>query len=526
MKKVTLFILVSIFAINCNKDTSSINPEVEDQEQTDNQDDGDENQDSNEGSENLDIDINLELTGLPSEIFEVEIFDLPGTVEDYSLEIGETEIPIHNLTASKFEFVTPFNLIPSNYEISLKYLDQIHPIGTLQLLDLIDVVPSGYVIAETDNTEYPLIVSDSINRVILPRIIDNDLVGVILNTDDGDEIYLELNEYYLPTYARVNSTNIIIDNYQADVSLANIAYFDDINPTNIVYEKDVIIDSEIMASAVELHNSETSKGDLADALDILEKVGVGISAFRCILGLTTASAGGAVLLYSCKDFAKSLAEYALEYTLEKIALQEAADNLDTALKIRALNGIKKCRDLVKLEISPEKLLGSIDECYNGFIATASLIADSFEDKKEENQEINDEARINTCEIACGGVFDPNDESTWMVTRNKVLARASVMTIIGINSWPFNLYEDGSAIGGNGLTGSWSFNGRSFSLNLSNTYDIETTDENGEPTTLTCTDSQTFTGILNGSKEFLGSGLITCSCCGSNESISGQARVSL
>lgn len=521
MKKVILIILLSIFALNCSKDTNSSNPNVDDQEQTDNENDGNENQDSNESSDNLNIDINLQLSGLPLEIFEVQIADLPGTVQDYNIEMGDVEIPIHNLTNSQFEFVAPYNLSPNSYEISLNYLDKKYAIGTLTIKDIKEVNPTGFVYIENDDEELPFILMDSLNSIIVPKIKNGQLVGTIINTDNGDEIYLEFNEYYLPTFARINSTNIIIDNYEADVSNVNIAYYEDDNPSEIESVKDVPIDSSIIEYAIELKN-DSGKTDIGDALKVLQGIGVGISAFRCILGIVTIGSGGALLAgYECLNVAVALVEFAASQEDGLVA---------NSIRLKALLGLKKCRDVLRLNISPAEVFEAFDDCKSGLITSATLIASLFEDKKEENLDTNIDARNDTCEIACGGIFDPNDESTWLARRELLIGGVQMHSSNQSGySVQLSLKDDGSVIGPGGATGSWTYNGKSLTINWTRSFSIPDLDENNSPIEVPCTISGSFSGSLVNYTTADGSGSNSSSCCDENncglQFWNGPARVS-
>lgn len=105
MKRTIFILLIAFIFFSCSTTDESTTPEPETTGQTP----PEENETGSEGEEELSINETFELTGLPLQIFELNILDLLGTESDYQIYIENDSTSIYDLMANKFEFVFPLD---------------------------------------------------------------------------------------------------------------------------------------------------------------------------------------------------------------------------------------------------------------------------------------------------------------------------------------------------------------------------------------------------------------------------------
>ena len=137
-------------------------------------------------------------------------------------------------------------------------------------------------------------------------------------------------------------------------------------------------------------------------------------------------------------------------------------------------------------------------------------------------------------FGCVDDWDPNDESTWTVSRETLISRVVGITMVNRGyTRQIRLLENGQVFMAcpgedDDISGSWSYNGRSLTVSASCRYQIERQDENGEPYMATVGTDVGFSGTLQYSpwRGFVGTGSETCIGCGGDSgNYSGPAWVS-
>lgn len=378
VQKIISFLIV-IFLVSCSTDEESLSTEPE----TINQNPSEENETGSEGEEELSINETFELTGLPLHIFELNIPDLPGTESDYQIYIENDSTSIYDLTASKFEFVIPLDTELGEKSLSLKYKDKHYDLGNINIVEIVDVIPTNIGFYETGISSSPLVILDSLNNKIIPFMEDSKVQGISLESPDGKNAYFKLNEYYLPTHIQTDSINIIFDDYNFENGTVDIAYYINNSFENAQIVTGVTIPADILelTSSIESRSFTKTNDEISK---VLSAVGVGISGSLCIISGVTALTGvltwlGTVgVITNCGSFVHSLLA-----TIDPQLENQLATYLSSVLAIK-LNTIGCLAILNKP--SPLELFNKWSACTELILEGAAGIIKIFEEAEGENQE--------------------------------------------------------------------------------------------------------------------------------------------
>lgn len=249
---------------------------------------------------------------LPYQIIKIQGQDFLGESKDYKVLLDTLELEVENLTKNNFEFVIPRGLPKGNININVEYKGKVFNAGQLEILNLKDLFPNGIIHESEDFEDRPFLIMDTLNDIILPKIVQNELKTISFIDPNGSQSIIELNSFKLPKFVRIDSLSIVFGDYDFENGSVSIGYFTDSNPDQIEYALDIGLDSSLLKEAVTYQSKKNlfrpgDKQKYYDLLYIIIEVtscAISIAGITPTLGLSIPSA-----LLTCGSFFQWLAEY-------------------------------------------------------------------------------------------------------------------------------------------------------------------------------------------------------------------------
>lgn len=261
----------------------------------------DENSIREESLTELEINENINLTAIPLEIVKINIPNLPGQQDEYQVLLNDFQLPIYNLTLESFEFMVPIDISFDEISILLNYKNHNYEIGKIKVADPSEIFESGFVIHETENENYPLLMLDSINNLFSTHVVDGQVQGISIQEVNGLNSYIEVDGNFLPKMLYAENFKILFDGYDLEANTVDIAYFEDDLLHEPIYQYDIPINEQIIGllqssmSRQQNKIGQTSNGELKLALTIA--LGIAectVSAIATITGVIPLAAATAI----------------------------------------------------------------------------------------------------------------------------------------------------------------------------------------------------------------------------------------
>lgn len=301
-------------------------------------------------NEELSINGILQNEAIPYQTVDISGSQFSGSLEDYKVIFGGQEVSVETVQTDNITFVIPLNANLGTNSVSLNYQDINYNIGEIEVLDYKNIFPENTAAISTDDDNYPYVIIDSSNTVIVPHIIEGKLQDFTLRLTDGTETFVEVNELGLPKHLYRDNINILLDGYDLENFTVNIGYYLNNEIEDIKFHYGIELNPELFEE-YRTYNTTTKRSNTESAL---QGLGIGLGVLGCtasIIAMTTGVGAPVGILgasYTCGsalyDIYKAInpennsevADYALGFTGIKMNMIGCLDRPTAAGILQAM----------------------------------------------------------------------------------------------------------------------------------------------------------------------------------------------
>lgn len=206
--------------------------------------------------------------------------NFPGTAQDYQVLFDDVDIPIESVMSSSLRVIVPLDVTPGIKKIRLFYKNEEYSLGKVNVVDWSNLFPADISFFETSDGEYPVQMLDSMQNKIIPHIKGGSIDKVYFQSGDGTSAVIYLNEIGLPAMIYSPAAAIMVDGYDLEKGLANLAMFSNDNFEEPTYSFGVELDAGELNRMVDQYSSINGrigsggriKGEIADVVEAVTTV--------------------------------------------------------------------------------------------------------------------------------------------------------------------------------------------------------------------------------------------------------------
>lgn len=327
---------------------------------------------SNEETDSLEINTVTNLAVIPYEVIEIPVNNPPGTVNDYEIFFGNTEVIISEILSDGIEIVIPQNIEIGNAGAVLNYNGQEYTLGTVEVLDHNNYFPANLAYTFQDDAEYPIVLIDSAQTVITPHVSNGNIDNVTFQFKNGTKSYLELDDSGLPEMFYSEELKIIYDNYDLHNNTVNIAYYAGDDFENPEFEYAVPLNIEALDLLYESRNQINRQQSVSSMIGNSLSASISLAACAASIAAAPTGIGIALMMISCSSA-----------TYDAMKLIDPNMGNEVANKMQAFVGLEMdAIDCLSLPVHglpthALELYGALDGCLNTIITGANGIENAY-----------------------------------------------------------------------------------------------------------------------------------------------------
>ena len=326
----------------------------------------------NEEIERLEINTLTNLEVIPYEVIEIPVNNPPGTVNDYEIFFGNTEVIVSEILTDGIEIVIPLNIEFGNAVANLNYNSQEYNLGTVEVVDYNNYFPANLAYTFQDDEEYPLVLIDSAQTVITPHISNGKIDNVTFQFKNGNETYLELDDSGLPEMFYSEELKILFDNYDLENNTVNIAYYTGDDFDNPEFKYAVPLNSEALELLQQSRNQIIRQQSVPSMIGNSLSASISLAACAASIAAAPTGIGIALMMISCSSA-----------TYDAMKLINPNMGNGVANKMQAFVGLEMdAIDCLSLPVHglpthALELYGALNGCLNTIIAGANGIEETY-----------------------------------------------------------------------------------------------------------------------------------------------------